>query len=93
MKNDGYVITNPDKFKFNKILGKVMQLGDAYYKRLGCDIEIRATEIIFRCDTSKIEPMQLLDFSFAGLYTDEEKVNEIENFGKYECNVSMLSDE
>ena len=40
----------------------------------------------------EIEYMNILGFGFQGLYEDEEKVNEIEEFGKYKCRIYTDND-
>lgn len=91
---DGYVITQESFIKYNRILNKVKSLGKEYYHRLGCAsvVIINDKFIEFCCDTSIIEPMQLLDFSFQGLVDDMDKINEMEKFGKYECEVHFIGE-
>lgn len=99
MKMTGFFITHNTKKGLDKIKERIMCVGIDYYKKhklypVYCATYNQRDGIFINTEKEKeIEPMELLAFSFSGLVEDEEKVDEIERFGKYRCIISYLDNE
>ena len=50
-------------------------------------------EGVFINTDKEINVMELLAFSFSGLIEDDEKMTEIERFGKYRCIINYVYDD
>lgn len=96
MKCTGYFITHSTSKGLGKIKERIVNVGIGYYKRHNLYPVYSAVyndkEGIFVNTDKEIEPMELLAFGFSGLVEDEEKIEEIERFGKYRCIVEYVDD-
>lgn len=94
MKCTGYFITNDTNKGLEKIKERIINVGIEYYKRHKLYPVYFAMynneKGIFINTDEKISPMELLAFGFSGLVEDEEKVEEIEKFGKYGCVIDYV---
>lgn len=99
MKLKGYFMTS---INYDKVKSKVEELGDRYYsfRKYKPVYEITFKDdydeysknekgIFCSCDRD-IQLITLLGYGFEGLYEDEEKIREIEDFGKYKCYVKYF---
>lgn len=94
-----YYITHSNKEGFNKIIERIKDVGKNAYIYYNC-IPINIIElkedyeefnkgdkfIVYEnYNDYDIDYIRFLGFGFEGLYTDEEKIKVIEDFGKYGC--------
>ena len=102
MKIKGYVMTS--KY-FDKVLKRVKELNKKYYTyrnyipvyiiKFNKDYDDYTKDenaIIFSCEED-IMTTYLLGYGFDGLIEDEDKVKEIEEFGKYRCYLKYFDTE
>ena len=93
----GYLVSTTSKQNMNKIIDRIRFMGKEYYLFRKCYPIYLVTidneqKIVFEADQELSELMYLLGFSFEGLITDDEKINEIEEYGKYRCYVEKLEE-
>lgn len=107
MKLSGYLLTSSTTINYNKIINRIHELGKRMYDYYNCNPKYVITfkddyknidqgkYIYIECeDNNKIEnEMNILGFGFQGLLTDEEKIKEIENFGKYRAYIISVNTE
>lgn len=97
MKMTGYFITHKTKDGLRKIEERIINVGIDYYKRHELFPVYCATyngnEGVFIHTNREINVMELLAFSFSGLVEDEEKIDEIERFGKYRCIIDYVCED
>ena len=99
MKIKGYLMTSVN---YDKVMRKIEELGDRYYSFRKYKPVYKITfkddygeyskdekGILYTCDED-IQLITLLGYGFEGLYEDEEKIKEIEDFGKYRCYVKYF---
>lgn len=100
MNINGLLLTSP---KYQLVLKKIYELGEQYYnfrhftplyliKFIEDFGEYKKGEegILFSCDDN-IEFINLLGYGYEGIYEDDDKINEIEEFGKYRCYVEYFN--
>lgn len=99
MKIKGYLMTST---RFNKVLERVKELNKKYYEyreyipvyiiKFNKDFDEYSKNenaIIFSCEED-ITITYLLGYGFDGLIDDEDKIKEIEEFGKYRCYIKYF---
>ena len=99
MEIKGLLLTS---LKINQVISRAQELGYKYYNFRNFNpvyiIEFNEQYngnkkgLLFNCGLD-ITPLNLLGFGFEGLFTDEEKINQIEQFGKYRCSVEEVDGE
>lgn len=97
MKLKGYFITHETSKGMKKIIDRIKDVGIQYYERHDFlpiyIINIEGKKGIFIVTDSEIKDVfNLLAFSFSGLVDDEDKVTEIERYGKYRCIVKFYDE-
>lgn len=94
---NGYSISAKTINKYNKIIDRIKELGINYYKyREYYPVYIIHKDIDYiYFETKKdIEYFTyLLGYGFEGLVEDEEKIDMIEQFGKYNCIIERINEE
>lgn len=96
MKLKGYLITHNNKNGFSKIKEKVLELGEKYYKFRHLYpvylVNLDGNNYIYmESSDENINLINVLGFGFEGLIEDEDKINVIEEFGKYRCVVNSMN--
>lgn len=93
----GYYLTSTKDMQ--KVINRIKEVGIKAYEYYNCiptkiitvnedmDEFSKGTVMIYYDNRNEedINPLRFLGFGFEGLYEDEEKVEEIESFGKYRC--------
>lgn len=92
MNLNGYLLCNNTSNEFDSVVKRVKEMGIGYYnyrKYLPVYIINYNNKPCVYFETQKdLElPMYLLGYSFEGLIDDDERINEIECFGKYRCQI------
>ncbi len=100
----GFFVTNNNKNGFDKIVKRIREVGVNaynYHKCMPRYIIIFKEEVLdytkgnqiiyFECDNLELNRLYLLGFGFEGLIEDEDKINVIEEFGKYRCVVNSMN--
>lgn len=94
-----YYVTSTTEKNMDKIINRIKEVGIKCYNYHNCyptkiitllrnvDDFKKGQRIIYfeNKNDHDIEYMKLLGFGFDGLFEDEEKIYEIESFGKYRC--------
>lgn len=99
MKINGYLMSNNTQRGLNKIINKIKENGIEMYKYYNCIpryiisfYDDSKEYIYFESKKHNIEYMNLLGFSFEGLVDSDDKINELESFGKYGCEILEIND-
>lgn len=97
MKLNGYVISHNTNEGFQKILDRIRELGKKYLEfrnyKAAYLIKYNGIDSIYIETGRDITDLcNFLGYGFEGLYTDEEKFNEIEEFGKYRCIIERVKE-
>lgn len=91
----GYFVTHNTSKGVEKIKDRIREVGIDYYKRHKLyplyNISIENQNGIFICTDEISEVFNLLAFSFSGLVDDEDKITEIERYGKYRCIITFYN--
>jgi hypothetical protein len=95
MKLNGFIISHKNENGFSKIIARVQELGERYYKFRNLfpvyKVTIEGNKYIYmESENKNIELMNILGFGYEGLIEDMEKINEIEQFGKYRCIIDEI---
>jgi hypothetical protein len=104
MKLKGYLISHETEKGITNIINRIKEMGGDMYSYYKCIPELLIwcskdneifikdkTYIYFNCDHMNMEYMNLLGFSFEGLFDSEDKINEIESFGRYGCIIEKVN--
>ena len=100
----GFFVTHKNQKGFDKIIERIRELGVDVYNYYNCmpeyiiivkkefmDYKINNQIIYFKCSDMNFNKLHLLGFGFNGLFEDEEKIMEIEKFGKYRCIINDIN--
>ena len=106
MKFKGYFITSEKKNKFEAIVNRIKEMGKDMYEYYHCypqyiitfkhnynDFQKNQKVIYFNCENQDMDNLHFLGFGFEGLVDVEDKIKEIESFGKYGCIIIKVDED